>query len=80
MIIAAGRGSRLQNETDELSKTLVEIMGKPMLDWNTALLALSVLAQNRRAESHTIAAPLCSAPDALDLRTRQTLEITHLCK
>ena len=33
MIIAAGRGSRLQNETDELPKTLVEIMGKPMLEW-----------------------------------------------
>ena len=33
MIIAAGRGSRLQNETDELPKTLVEVMGKPMLEW-----------------------------------------------
>lgn len=33
MIIAAGRGSRLQNETDEIPKTLVEIMGKPMLEW-----------------------------------------------
>lgn len=33
MIIAAGRGSRLQNETDELPKTLVEVMGRPMLDW-----------------------------------------------
>jgi choline kinase len=33
VIIAAGRGSRLQNETDEIPKTLVEIMGRPMLDW-----------------------------------------------
>jgi choline kinase len=33
VIIAAGRGSRLQNETDELPKTLVEVMGKPMLEW-----------------------------------------------
>lgn len=33
MIIAAGRGSRLQNETDEIPKTLVEVMGKPMLEW-----------------------------------------------
>lgn len=33
MIIAAGRGSRLQNETDELPKTLVEVMGRPMLEW-----------------------------------------------
>ncbi len=32
-IIAAGRGSRLQNETDEIPKTLVEIMGRPMLEW-----------------------------------------------
>lgn len=33
VIIAAGRGSRLQNETDEIPKTLVEIMGRPMLEW-----------------------------------------------
>ncbi|HVY29757.1 MAG TPA: phosphocholine cytidylyltransferase family protein [Polyangiaceae bacterium] len=33
VIIAAGRGSRLQNETDEIPKTLVEVMGKPMLEW-----------------------------------------------
>lgn len=33
MIIAAGRGSRLQNETDEIPKTLVEVMGRPMLEW-----------------------------------------------
>jgi L-glutamine-phosphate cytidylyltransferase len=33
VIIAAGRGSRLQNETDEIPKTLVEVAGKPMLEW-----------------------------------------------
>lgn len=33
VIIAAGRGSRLQNETDEIPKTLVEVVGKPMLEW-----------------------------------------------
>jgi choline kinase len=33
VIIAAGRGSRLQSETDELPKTLVEVMGRPMLEW-----------------------------------------------
>jgi L-glutamine-phosphate cytidylyltransferase len=33
VIIAAGRGSRLKNETDELPKTLVEVMGRPMLEW-----------------------------------------------
>lgn len=33
MIIAAGRGSRLKSETDDLPKTLVEVMGRPMLEW-----------------------------------------------
>jgi choline kinase len=33
VIIAAGRGSRLQNETEDLPKTLVEVMGRPMLEW-----------------------------------------------
>jgi L-glutamine-phosphate cytidylyltransferase len=33
VIIAAGRGSRLQNETNELPKTLVDVMGRPMLEW-----------------------------------------------
>jgi membrane associated rhomboid family serine protease len=56
------------------------LIGKPMLDWNRALLALSVRVQNRATESHTIVAPLCARRDALDLRTRQTLEITRLCK
>jgi L-glutamine-phosphate cytidylyltransferase len=33
IVIGAGRGSRLQHETSELPKTLVEVMGRPMLDW-----------------------------------------------
>lgn len=33
VIIGAGRGSRLGPETDEIPKTLVKVMGRPMLDW-----------------------------------------------
>mgnify|MGYP006265671611 CR=1 FL=1 len=55
------------------------LIGKPILDWNQALLALAVRAQNRRAESRGIAAPLCEARETLDQRTRQTLKITSLC-
>lgn len=33
IIIGAGRGSRLQHRTDEIPKTLVEVMGRPILDW-----------------------------------------------
>lgn len=33
ILIGAGRGSRLQHRTDELPKTLVPVMGRPMLDW-----------------------------------------------
>jgi choline kinase len=33
VIIGAGRGSRLQHETRKIPKTLVEVMGRPMLDW-----------------------------------------------
>ncbi len=33
VIIGAGRGSRLQHETREIPKTLVPVMGRPMLDW-----------------------------------------------
>lgn len=55
------------------------MMSRPLQDWNTALLALSVRVQNRGAEARAIVAPLCAARDALDQRTRQTLEITHLC-
>jgi hypothetical protein len=55
-------------------------MSPALQDWNTALLALSVRAQHRGVEAHTIVAPLCAAGGTLDLRTRQTLEITHLCE
>jgi choline kinase len=33
VIIGAGRGSRLGHHTDEVPKTLVPVMGRPMLDW-----------------------------------------------
>ena len=33
IIIGAGRGSRLGQNTDLVPKTLVEVMGRPMLDW-----------------------------------------------
>jgi choline kinase len=33
VLIGAGRGSRLEHRTDELPKTLVPVMGRPMLDW-----------------------------------------------
>ena len=33
VIIGAGRGSRLQHQTDEIPKALVPVMGRPMLDW-----------------------------------------------
>ncbi len=32
IIIGAGRGSRLEHLTDEVPKTLVEVLGRPMLD------------------------------------------------
>ena len=33
VIIGAGRGSRLGPHTESLPKTLVQVMGRPMLDW-----------------------------------------------
>lgn len=33
VIIGAGRGSRLEHRTDHVPKTLVEVLGRPMLDW-----------------------------------------------
>ena len=33
VLIGAGRGSRLEHRTDELPKTLVPVMGRPMLEW-----------------------------------------------
>ena len=32
-MIGAGRGSRLGHNTDEIPKTMVQVMGRPMLDW-----------------------------------------------
>jgi len=32
-VIGAGRGSRLGHNTDQIPKTLVHVMGRPMLDW-----------------------------------------------
>ena len=55
------------------------VMTREFLDWNRALLALSVRVQNRGTEASTIVAPLCANTEALDARTRQTLEITKLC-
>lgn len=33
VLIGAGRGSRLEHRTEEIPKTLVEVMGRPMLEW-----------------------------------------------
>jgi choline kinase len=33
VILAAGRGSRMQNETDDMPKCLVELGGKPLIEW-----------------------------------------------
>jgi len=55
------------------------VMTREFQDWNLALLALTVRAQNRGAEAGTLIAPLCARMAALDLRTQQTLQITKLC-
>jgi hypothetical protein len=65
-------------EADRLGATS-PVMTRDFQDWNRALLALSVGAQQRMAEARTIVAPLCADPAALDLRTRKTLEIISLC-
>src|SRR5579859_3645375 len=39
IVIGAGRGSRLGRETDQIPKTLVPVMGRPMLDWILEALA-----------------------------------------
>ena len=33
VLIGAGRGSRLEHRTEEIPKTLVPVMGRPMLEW-----------------------------------------------
>ena len=55
------------------------VMTREFLDWNRALLALTVRVQSREQEARNIVAPLCADPAALDARTRQTLEIAKLC-
>jgi choline kinase len=45
VIIAAGRGSRLRSETDDIPKTLVEVMGRPMLEWILEAFASAGLAR-----------------------------------
>jgi rhomboid protease GluP len=55
------------------------VMPHQLQDWNVALLALTVRAQHRDEEAKAIVAPLCADTQALDTRTRQTLEITKLC-
>ncbi len=39
VIIGAGRGRRLEHRTEEIPKTLVEAMGRPILDWVLEALA-----------------------------------------
>jgi len=46
IIIGAGRGSRLGPNTDDVPKTLVPVMGRPMLDW--ILEALAAAGFSRR--------------------------------
>lgn len=55
------------------------VMGDEFRDWSVSLLALSVRVQRRSAEAEGIVAPLCARRDALDRRTRETLQITRLC-
>ena len=38
IILAAGRGSRMKNLTDDRPKCLVELRGKALLDWQLAAL------------------------------------------
>jgi L-glutamine-phosphate cytidylyltransferase len=45
IIIGAGRGSRLEHLTDEIPKTLVTVMGRPILDWVLDALAAGGFAR-----------------------------------
>jgi len=56
------------------------VMTRELQDWNRALLALTLRAQNRGVEASTLVAPLCADTTGLDLRTQQTLEIAKLCR
>ena len=41
ILIGAGRGSRLRHRTDDVPKTMVEVMGRPMLEWILDALAVA---------------------------------------
>jgi len=45
VIIGAGRGSRLEHLTEEIPKTLVPVMGRPMLEWVLEALATAGFAK-----------------------------------
>jgi len=55
------------------------VMTREFQDWNRALLALTVRVQHREQEAKNIVCALCADQQGLDLRTRQTLEITKIC-
>jgi len=56
------------------------VMNTEFHDWNLALLAFSVRAQQRPEEAKDIAAPLCKNLSKLDQRTQQTLEAAKVCE
>jgi len=45
IVIGAGRGSRLGRNTAEIPKTMVHVMGRPMLDWILDALASAGIAR-----------------------------------
>jgi len=45
VIIGAGRGSRLEHLTEEVPKTLVSVMERPMLEWVLEALAAAGFAR-----------------------------------
>jgi choline kinase len=47
IIIGAGRGSRLEHLTDDVPKTLVEVLGRPMLDQILEALAYAGFSRDR---------------------------------